>query len=127
MSMHATAKGPLLDGRAVQAHDEYVQDISKVLAQRAERLVVSYSKASFKNVTPYYWNQVRAHPIGGNTWEVDDGGVVYGPWLEGVGSRNTPVTRFAGYGMYAKAGRVVDGIAPTVADDRLRLFIPRMN
>jgi hypothetical protein len=124
---HADVKGPLTDGRALRALNEYAQDIPKVLARMGARLVVSYSKSSFKNVTPYYWNQVRAHPTGGNAWEVDDGGVIYGPWLEGVGSRNAPVTRFRGYGMYAKAARVVDGAALGTANERLRIYLPRMN
>lgn len=45
--------------------------------------------------TPYYRLQVNAQPDGPN-WKITDGGVVYGPWLEGVGRRNQ-TTRFKGY------------------------------
>lgn len=45
--------------------------------------------------TPYYRLQVAARqtPPG---WVITDGGVVYGPWLEGVSRRNQ-TTRFKGY------------------------------
>lgn len=45
--------------------------------------------------TPYYRLQVatRSTPPG---WTITDGGVVYGPWLEGVSRRNQ-TTRFRGY------------------------------
>jgi hypothetical protein len=127
LEMHATVKGPLTDGRALRAHDEYVFDVSRYIAQRGAALVVSYSKSSFKNVTPYYWNQIRAVPAGGGAWDVDDGGVIYGPWLEGVGSRNRARPGFPGYHMFQRAGRVIDGMAGDMAEDRLRLYIPRMN
>lgn len=47
-----------------------------------------------KTQTPYYRLQVSAHPRGVD-WVIDDGGVVYGPWLE-TGRHRRP-TRFRGY------------------------------
>lgn len=46
--------------------------------------------------TPYYRLQV-----GIRSNRVDDNGVIYGPWLEGVGSRNR-TTRFKGYFTFRK-------------------------
>lgn len=45
--------------------------------------------------TPYYRLQIAASPFG-EGWRIHDGGVVYGPWLEGVSRRNA-TTRFKGY------------------------------
>jgi hypothetical protein len=42
---------------------------------------------------------------------VNDRGSVYGPWLEGTGSRNAPVTRFKGY---ASARRATASVARKV-------------
>lgn len=45
--------------------------------------------------TPYYRLQINAKPFG-EGWSINDAGVVYGPWLEGVSRRNQ-TTRFKGY------------------------------
>jgi len=44
--------------------------------------------------------------------EVHDSGIVYGPWLEGVGSRNYPVTRFKGYSTFRKVRQEIERKAP---------------
>jgi hypothetical protein len=124
MSAYSTEKGPITDGRAMRALLDYEQDVEKVLARRGAALVVSFSKASFKNVTPYYWYQIHEEPAGAG-WEVTDGGVIYGPWLEGVGSRNA-TTRFKGYGMYRRASQALNQQAVMIAEGHLRLYLPRM-
>lgn len=126
LSMHSTVKGPLTDGRAERAVEDYRQDLEKVIARRAAALVVRILKQRIKDPTPYYWNQIRALPVGGH-WEVVDGNVIYGPWLEGVGSRNAPVTRFKGYHAFKLAGQALDAQAGAIGGNHLRLYIPRMN
>ena len=37
---------------------------------------------------------------------ISDGGVVYGPWLEGTGSRNQ-TTRFKGYASFRKTAQYI--------------------
>lgn len=123
--MHARTKGPLTDGRAGRVVEEYRQDLEKVLARRAAQIVVRILKSRIRNPTPYYWNQIRAVPVGGH-WEVVDGNVVYGPWLEGVGSRNAPVTRFRGYHAFKLAGQTMDAQAGAIGEQHLRLYIPRI-
>ena len=44
-----------------------------------------------------------------------DGGVVYGPWLEGVGSRND-TTRFKGYHTFRQVGDWLQEQAPAVLE-----------
>lgn len=50
---------------------------------------------SIRHPTPYYETQPTVQERGGEA-VVHDRGVIYGPWLEGVGSRNK-TTRFKGY------------------------------
>lgn len=125
LRMYETHKGPLLDGRAERVVQEYRQDLEKVIARRAAKVVVSILKSRIRNPTPYYWNQIRAVPVGGH-WEVVDGNVIYGPWLEGVGSRNAPVTRFKGYHAFKLAGQTMDAQAGAIGEQHLRLYIPRI-
>jgi hypothetical protein len=56
-----------------------------------------------------------------------DGDVVYGPWLEGVGSRNSPVTRFAGYHTFRKAGQKLNGEAGVIANVVIKPYIGEIN
>jgi hypothetical protein len=65
--------------------------------------------------------------------EYGDGGaevttdIIYGYWLEGVGSRNAPVTRFAGYRMWrATAQSVRDDAEELVQEDTDRA-VARLN
>jgi hypothetical protein len=50
---------------------------------------------------------------------VTDTPVVYGPWLEGVGSRNAPTTRFPGYHTFQLVSQKIDGEAGSLAEDEL--------
>lgn len=126
LDMDGSVRGPLTDGRALAAHDEYVQDVSRVVAKRGVRLVVSLLKSSIKNPTPRYWNTIHEEPLGSG-WEVTDNNAVYGPWLEGTGSRNRARPGFPGYASFRIAGQMLDGMAGPIAEDHLRLYIPRMN
>ncbi len=125
ITMHSRTKGPLTDGTAERVVQEYRQDLEKVLARRAAQLVVRILKSRIRNPTPYYWNQIRAIPLGGH-WEVVDGNVVYGPWLEGVGSRNRARPGFPGYHAFQLAGQTMDAQAGTIGEQHLRLYIPRI-
>jgi hypothetical protein len=55
-----------------------------------------------------------------------DSGVVYGPWIEGVGTRNA-TTRFKGYAMFRRTGRALDRSAKSRADRHLKRNLRRLN
>lgn len=67
-----------------------------------------------RHQTPYYRLQ-----IGIRSNRVDDGGVVYGPWLEGVGSRNA-TTRFKGYFTFRKVTSRIRQKVNYVTENALR-------
>lgn len=120
-------RGPLTDGRAQAALHEYVQDVPKVVAREGARLWASLLRRFIKHPTPYYWYQIRAYPAGAG-WTVDDGGVIYGPWLEGEGSRNRARPGFPGYRARRMATQQLDGRAGVIAYDLLnRIYLRRMN
>lgn len=127
LDIDGTVRGPLTDGRAERAMEEYVRDVPKQIAKRGERMVVSLLKSSIKNPTPRYWNTIHITQTGGGGWIVTDRNAVYGPWLEGTGSRNRARPGFPGYGAFRLAGQMLDGQAGNIAEDHLRLYIPRMN
>ncbi len=57
---------------------------------------------------------------------ISDGNVVYGPWLEGTGSRND-VTRFKGYASFRKTFDWLEKLTPAVLRAHLDAAIARIN
>jgi hypothetical protein len=57
---------------------------------------------------------------------ISDGGVVYGPWLEGISTRNQ-TTRFKGYASFRRTGDWLNGKARGVLKAYVDRFVRRMN
>lgn len=56
--------------------------------------------------TGYYESRIVAEPISADQWSINDSNVIYGPWLEGLSSRNQS-TRFKGYATFRRVqGRI---------------------
>src|SRR4051812_45971823 len=95
MAVEINFKGPVLDGQGEKIVDDMLDDASRDLAEEAFKRVRQQLKSVLKHPTGYYESRVQVNNTSdGST--VTDGGVIYGPWLEGVGSRNNS-TRFKGY------------------------------
>lgn len=93
----------------------YADDCEREVAEYALNLVHFNLASSLKNPTGRYQSQVQIRHVGGDP-EVSDGGMIYGPWLVGVGSRNFPVTRFRGYSSFRRARQIADRDAGRIAD-----------
>lgn len=92
-------RGPLFDGRAERDVALAADTIEKRVAVLGASMIRSRMNQVFKTQTPYArFRQVAAEDPPG--WKIWDQGLVYGPWLEGIGRRNYPVTRFKGYRTY---------------------------
>lgn len=81
--------------------DRAIDDIEKAEAKRAWQLITEYLERVLRHPTGFYESNVTYHKYA-DGWTVDDNGVVYGPWLEGVGSRNHN-SRFKGYSHFRRA------------------------
>lgn len=90
-------RGPISDGRMAREVAAYSHDVASALADSAKDIWVDNLRGSIRHPTPYYWTKVDKREMTPTRYEVHDHGVVYGPWLEGTGSRNAPVTVFEGY------------------------------
>ncbi len=113
MGAHTTTSGPLFNGTAERLAQSMAAEMERAVAEEGARLVRANLDQSLQNPTGNYESHVAASPEGGD-WEVTDGGVVYGPWLEGVGSRNFPKTRFRGYSSFRRAAQALDDRIPGV-------------
>lgn len=110
--------GPFFDGRADAAVSDLIEDASELVAREGNVRVHERFGITFQHPTGNYASKVRVEQRG-SMHVVQDGGSVYGPWLEGTGSRNR-ATRFKGYAAFrivtqrlrSEAGRIVAPIVP---------------
>lgn len=100
--------GALFDARANHIFDDYAEELEEDGAEWALGHIRGTYHTHFQHPTGYYESHVHiSNSING--LEVTDGGQagpVYGPWLEGVGSRNA-TTRFKGYHAFRKAATML--------------------
>ena len=117
--------GPVFDGRAEQAARDFLDQALMDVGQQGMADVHLLLDQSIRDPTPYYETQITVERAGSDV-VVHDRGVVYGPWLEGVGSRNYPVTSFAGYHSFRRAFQQLDRKAQQIAEHALPPFLTRM-
>lgn len=107
--------GPLFNGRALAETQVITVDIEKELAKDAVNKVHQRLGQVLRHPTGYYESQVQTERANTSGERVTDGGVIYGPWLEGVGSRNA-TTRFKGYATFRKVGQEIEREAEVKAN-----------
>ncbi len=87
--------GPVFDGRAKQALKDACEESERSIARLGAVVMRTFLNTVLKKQTPHYrlrMEAVSSHP----GWKVWDQKCIYGPWLNGTGSRNR-TTRFKGY------------------------------
>lgn len=125
--IYTTVSGPIFDGRGHAILDAMCNAIAYDVAEEGRDIVRFNSDVSFKTQTPYYITKLRISDAGVAARDVDDSGVIYGPWLEGVGSRNFPNTRFKGYAMFRRATQYLnEGVAEQIAERTAIPYVARL-
>ena len=117
--------GPVFNGAAIRAVRDYQQAAEKAVAQEGAKRVRVRLKKVLRHPTGYYMGHVLAEKVG-SLWEVNDDGIVYGPWLEGTGSRNR-TTRFKGYATFRVVKSLLDVQSAQIAQRELPRYLARMN
>ena len=123
--MTVRATGPLFDGRALRVADKMSDDINEATAQEASEQVDAALNVVLRNPTGFYQSRIRIRRARGSV-VVDDSGVVYGPWLAGVSSRNQ-TTRFKGYAHWRQATQRTETRVTRIADPIVRRHVKAMN
>lgn len=122
--VNATRTGPFRDGRFQRAASDYSDQLQYAVALHGEELVDRRLNQVLKKQTPYYRTRITVRRARGG-YEVTDQGVIYGPWLEGTGSRNYPATRFRGYATFRRIKPIVDRDANRIAIQLLNRYQAR--
>lgn len=126
-SIHVS--GPLFDGVAVKELEAAVTAVQQEVASYAEYQWQQNMNDSFQNPTGAYQSHVNILRREADL-VVNDGfpgsGLLYGPWLEGVGSRNQ-TTRFKGYFALRRAANSVAQKTTAIAKPIIDAFIAKAN
>lgn len=90
-------KGAVVEGRGPAIVKAMTEVALEELADYTRYEVLTQLGSVLQHPTGYYESQIVKDPVAPDIYSINDSGVIYGPWLEGIGSRNAPVTKFAGY------------------------------
>lgn len=124
METSVTATGPLFDGRATKAAGNFVVEAEREVAQAGANEVRNRLGQVLEHPSGRYRSNIVTDLVQGDP-VVTDGGVVYGPWLEGTSSRNTS-TRFKGYQTFRKTRQWLASKADAIAETKIRPYLSRM-
>ena len=116
--------GPLLTGSPGAVVRAMVDEVLSEIADQASADVHNNLDLMIRHPTPYYETQIRRFKRG-RVQLVGDRGVIYGPWLEGTGSRNR-TTRFKGYASFRLAVQDVQRRVPSLADHVVKRHMGRL-
>ncbi len=123
--MTTRAIGPLFDGRALRIADRMSDEVNDATAEEAFEQVGAALNVVLRNPTGFYKSRIAIRRARGSV-VVDDSGVVYGPWLAGVSSRNQ-TTRFKGYTHCRQATQRTESRVTRIADPIVRRHVKAMN
>jgi hypothetical protein len=126
MTVEVTLRGPLFDGRAERAMQEAADDAREDIAQFGEEHALALMGANFRRPTGYYESRVETTRVSADVSLVHDNGVVYGPWLEGVGTRNRDRPGFPGYRHWRQTKTLVAARGPVIAERAVQRHLPEM-
>lgn len=126
MGAEVTITGPLYDGGASKAVSAFLDDASREVAELGVNEIQSRLGQVLEHPTGRYRGQVTTDRASGEAnWSITDHGVIYGPWLEGTGSRNK-TTRFKGYSVFRKTRQWLEGQAVDIAESKLGRYLGEM-
>jgi hypothetical protein len=125
MAIEITYSGPVFDGSAVSILGDMVRAIQHTVADQALVEWEANMEGHIRHSGPVYQTYAQVKDDGDDRVVNDGWGetneLPYGPWLEGVGSRNSPVTIFPGYrslrDAYDDTREQVEELAEPVVDE----------
>lgn len=124
MTVKVTNSGPLFNGEAAKAVEDFQVAAENAVGDYVVNEIQSELGQVLKNPTGYYKSKIVTNRQADDSL-VSDSGVVYGPWLEGVGSRNKS-TRFKGYATFRRVTQRLKEQSGPIAERVLPKYLRRM-
>jgi hypothetical protein len=127
LSMSIRTRGPIFDGAAKRVVKKQLRQMKDAVGEELVTQVQQQLDRVLVNPTGYYRSQIDYTINQGNgNVIVHDRGVVYGPWLEGTGSRNQ-TTRFKGYRTFRKIVRETQDDVNKIALQHVRTTVKELS
>lgn len=130
MTTHVDFSGPYFDDAE---YDRLITqlgfDIEHDVAQQAMSDWHLNLETSLRFPTGFYEShvQMQTSPSASGGTIVSDQGIIYGHWLEGTGSRNSPRTRFPGYFAARRATQEVGAKVEETSIKAMERFSEKVN
>jgi hypothetical protein len=125
--VNVNVSGPLFDGRmdatVVQWLDATKKDVADLGVQEIQQRALKFNRSG--RGTGHYATTISTRMVSYGDQLINDGGIVYGPWLEGASKRNSS-TRFKGYHQFRRTRTRLRKLYGEVAQQKLTEFIGRM-
>ena len=141
MAAQVRVSGPLFRGEATAIMTRYCRFLEQAIGDEGKTLIRHRLSGVYKylghsggsataNTRPdnagFYASQINTDRQV-NQVAINDKDVIYGPWLEGVGSRNSPVTRFKGYHTFRVVSQELMITSTEIADRVMPIFMEELN
>ena len=137
LSVKVATQGPLFTSKATRLMGKAVDSAIREVVQKGEQrlaeqlrprpagVFLSVSQAGEKKASQGHYRRNISSEVKNMSPMIHDGDVEYGPWLEGVSSRNDS-TRFKGYHQYKATSTYLQKIAKGIFNAHLRHWAKRM-
>jgi len=120
-------RGNVFNGKAELILSSSVRTAARTIAEYAEERVQAILYEVLQHPTGAYQARINIRGVNQYAYAVNDDNCIYGPWLEGTGSRNTPVTRFPGYSTFRRVAQELEGVAVMKAEEAIKPAVEEIN
>jgi hypothetical protein len=143
--------GPVFDGMAERAVEQFARHVEETLGEIGVPMIRNYLETQYMYLG-HHGGTPRFNPVPAHAGElqasihteratedsliITDDPVIYGPWIEGVDSRNLivwphrrnpPPRRFPGYHTFRRIAKSLNAMAVPIAYRELPVYIRMMN
>jgi hypothetical protein len=127
VTVYADVKGPLADGAADRALDDWARNTEDALGKEGIDMLRAFPMNKTGRAHGGFENALKTVRSSGSLRIPGPmiTGVVWSPWLEGTSKRNES-TRFKGYGLFRKTAARLRKRAPDVGQRELDKIMPRL-
>lgn len=126
----AELRGPFFSPGEPYVTRAYLHKAQDRIANEAERKVHAFQSLLFRYQSSPPTGYEARHIVNrdlGSMHIIQDTNIVYGPWLDGTGSRNFPRTRFKGYAIFRRTTNDVQARAVDIAMPVIKQWVEAMN
>ncbi len=121
-----TLSGPFFNSNPASVARDNLADAAEQMARESEERVLAVLSNELKHPTGYYESRVTTDRIMSTAYEIHDSDVIYGPWLEGTGSRNAE-TRFKGYAAFRRAAQAMENRAVDIVQNAAQQIVKELS